>query len=79
MKLHIVHDAAGKILGAVNITGDKYKGPLPMPGRGHRLLVLEVPPEHSGKSFLEICEGMRVNAKSKTLVATSKKIGKKRK
>jgi len=68
MKLHIVHDAAGRILAAAEIKG-KGEGPRPMPGRGQREIVLDVPRELRAKGLLEICETLRVDAKAGTLVA----------
>ena len=73
MKLHIVHDKAGKILAAAHLTSDDHKGPRPVAGEGQHEVVLEVPAEHRGKTFLEICQGLHVDAKAKTLVDPRKR------
>jgi hypothetical protein len=71
MKLHIVHNAAGKILAAADLTANA-NGPRPVAGKGHREIVLDVPREHRSRSFLEICQNLRVNAKARTLVVAGR-------
>lgn len=78
MKLHIVHDKAGKILAAVQLTRANVHGPRPVAGKGQKQLVVEVPVEHRGRSFLEICQGFRVDARGKALVAPRTRAAKKR-
>jgi hypothetical protein len=76
MKIYVVHDKVGKIVAAVDITSNT-NGPRPKPGKGHQELLVEVPAEHHGMSFLEICRGLKVDAKSQTLVAPRKETKKK--
>ena len=78
MKIYVVHDKVGKIVAAVDITSNPH-GPRPKPGKGHQELLVEVPAEHHGMSFLKICSGLKVDAKSKTLVAPSKETKKNQK
>jgi hypothetical protein len=78
MKLHIVHDAKGKILAAADVTSGT-NGPRPRPGKGHHELIVEVPTAHRGMTFLEICKGLRVDTKSKTLAASGELADKKQK
>jgi hypothetical protein len=79
MKLHIVHNAAGKIMAAASVASNSDNGPRPIAGKGQRELVLEVPSEHRGMSFLEICQSLRVDPKAKTLIVPRKQPNKKRK
>lgn len=74
MKLHILHNASGKILAAADLT-ESDDGPRPVPRRGQRDVVLVVPPEHRSKGFLEICQTFRIDPKAGTLVAPRKKAG----
>jgi hypothetical protein len=78
MKIHIVHNAAGKIVAAATVTPNS-DGPRPIAGKGQHELVLDVPAEHNGMSFLEVCQGLRVDTKAKTLIAPRKQPNKKRK
>jgi hypothetical protein len=74
MKIHVVHDAKGRILAAIRVNPDSKVPQLrPMPGRGHSSLELEVPPEHQATDFKTLCQTMRVDAKKKMLVASTKK------
>jgi hypothetical protein len=74
MKIHVVHDAKGRIVAAVRLNPDpKVIQPRPVPGRGHSSLELEVPPEHQATDFKTLCQTMRVDAKKKMLVASTKK------
>jgi hypothetical protein len=74
MKIHVVHDAKGKILAAIRLNPDPNVPQLrPMPGRGHSSAELEVPLEHQATDFKTLCETMRVDAKKKMLVAATKK------
>jgi len=67
MKLHLVHDAAGKILAAADITRGAM-GPRPMAGKGQHELVVDVPAEHDGKHLHELCLSLRVDTQRKRLV-----------
>lgn len=74
MKIHVVHDAKGKIVAAIRLNPDPKVPQLrPMPGRGHSAVELEVPPEHQATDFKILCETMQVDAKKKMLVASTKK------
>jgi hypothetical protein len=79
MRLHLVHNKAGNILAAVHLKTENDGGPRPVAGKGEHELVLEVPPEHRGMSFLEICKNLRVDPKTKKLIVPRKQVGKKRK
>jgi hypothetical protein len=73
MKLHLVHDARGRILAAVSLTQDANDtGPRPVAGRGQRVLEVEVPAEHAHQDLLTICQSMRVHARSRSLVLAKK-------
>jgi hypothetical protein len=79
MKIHLVHNKAGKILAAVRLGTESDGGPRPMAGKNEQELVLEVPPEHSSMSFLEICRKLQVDSKTKKFVVPRKPPSKKRK
>jgi hypothetical protein len=68
MKLHLVHDAAGRILAAADITRGAM-GPRPMAGKGQHELVVDVPAEHEGKHLHEVCQSLRVDTHRKSLVS----------
>jgi hypothetical protein len=75
MKLHVVHDARGRIVAAAPLTEDANDiGPLPVAGRGQRALEVEIPVEHAHQDLLMICQNLRVHAPSRSLV--KKKSGK---
>jgi hypothetical protein len=67
MKLHIVHDAAGRILAAADITRAAL-GPRPRAGKGQHELLVDVPPEHSDKQLHEVCRSLRVDTNRRSLV-----------
>ncbi len=71
MKLHLVHDTAGRILAAADIT-QSTSGPRPIAGKGQRELVMDVPSEHATMSFLEVCQNLRVDPRTKSLIHPSK-------
>lgn len=73
MRLHLVHNSAGKILAAADITSGDNGGPIPTAGKGQRELVIDVPAEHSGMSFLEICQSMKIDTVKKKLKPLPKK------
>ena len=71
MKLHVLHDAQGRILAAVRLNPDS-KGPVPRPiaARGQRVRAteIEVPEEMRKHDLSAICQTFRVDAKRRTLV-----------
>lgn len=71
MKLHILHDTAGRIVAAADIS-QGASGPRPVAGKGQRELVIDVPPEHGAMSFLEVCQNLRVDTRNRSLVHSSK-------
>jgi hypothetical protein len=73
MKLHVLHDARGRILAAVPLNEDnKTAGPRPVPRRGQKTLEVEVPAEHAHQDLLTICHTMRVHASSRSLMLAKK-------
>ena len=73
MKLHVLHDAKGRILAAVRLNS-QAKGSVPRPvvGRGQKTLEVEVPAEHRDHDLRTICQNLRVDVKLRKLVATKK-------
>jgi hypothetical protein len=67
MKLIALHDKTGKILAAARLTDD-YKGPVPVAGKGHTLVKLEIPQEHTKLDLVSICTKLRVDARTAKLV-----------
>jgi hypothetical protein len=76
MKLHLVHNKAGKILAAVHLRTENDAGPRPVAGKNEHELVLEVPSEHRSMSFLVICRTLQVDPKTKNLMAPRKRTSK---
>ena len=79
MKLHILYDAKGRILAAVDLTAETEGTPAirPVPGRGQKSVELEVPSEHRDLDFLTACQSLRVDVRSGKLVASNKTASKK--
>ena len=73
MKLHVLHDAKGRILAAVQLTEDqKNTGPRPIARRGQKMIEVEVPAEHAHQDLFSICQCMRVHAPTRSLVLAKK-------
>jgi len=67
MKLVALHDKRGKIVAAARVTDD-HKGPLPVAGKGHTLVKLEIPQEHAKLDLVSMCTKLRVDARTSKLV-----------
>jgi hypothetical protein len=66
MRLHVVHDASGRIIAAAEVAED---GPTitPLPGPRQTATQLEVPDEVAGEQLDVICTRMRVDAANNRL------------
>jgi hypothetical protein len=70
MKLHVLHDARGRILAAVSIGPNHTTSSVlrPVAGRGQKNLEVEVPSDHAAQDLATICQSLRVNVRTKTLI-----------
>jgi hypothetical protein len=73
MKIHVVHDAKGMILAAIQLNSDPKAPQLrPMPGRGHAAMELELSSEQSAMDFKTLCTNHGVDKKPKMLIGAKK-------
>ncbi len=74
MKLHVLHDRTGRILAAVHLDPPELPeggvGELrPVPQKGQMSGDFEVPCEYADLGFAEACRTLRVDTRSRTLMA----------
>jgi hypothetical protein len=67
MKLHIIYDKQGRILGAA-VAGIKGASDIPVPRPGTTAAELEVPKEFVGKEPSEFLHRLHVDVKAQKLV-----------
>ena len=69
MRLHVVHDASGRIVAAAEAADGGYDSPTitPLPGPHQTAAELDVPDDVAGEQLDVICTRMRVDAENNRL------------
>ena len=73
MRIHVLHDAKGRILAAVSLNSQGIDpSPRPVAASGQKSLELEVPAEYQHEDLPAICGKLSIDVKSQKLVAAKK-------
>ena len=73
MRIHVLHDAKGRILAAVSLNSDGIHPSLrPVAASGQKSLELEVPAAYQHEDLSTICGKLRIDVKSQKFVVAKK-------
>jgi len=73
MRIHVLHDAKGRILAAVSLKSEgTHPSPRPVAASGQKSLELEVPAEYQHEDLQTICGTLCVDVKSQKFVVAKK-------